>query len=143
VTHYELLSVPSSSNTDEIRRAYVRATRLCGAAREEAASGDAYAAAQRAMSDADIAWATLSDPARRRAYDAGLKDAQRAAVSDPGTPRMARAGPELVPAPEWLRVRLDVVRDLPAARLVMGGALLAGMVVVTAIVLVLSQHHLL
>jgi curved DNA-binding protein CbpA len=67
VTHYDVLGVPRSAPTSEVRRAYVALARQHHPDRD---GGDA--AAMRAINDA---WATLRDPGRRASYDLALRTA--------------------------------------------------------------------
>jgi hypothetical protein len=61
VTHYEVLGVPTSATAAEIKRAY----RLQARRHHPDVSG----ADDATMQALNQAWATLGDPARRRAYD--------------------------------------------------------------------------
>ncbi len=76
VTHYEVLGVPASAPTSEVRRAYVALARQHHPDRD---GGDAEA--MRAINDA---WATLRDPGRRARYDRSLR-----AATVPGAPATA------------------------------------------------------
>jgi curved DNA-binding protein CbpA len=78
-THYELLGVDSDAGPEEIQRAY----RLLALRHHPDVAPDADPATMAAINGA---WAVLSDPARRRAYDAGL--------GRPEPPPTARPAPE-------------------------------------------------
>ncbi len=78
-THYELLGVEPDSEPDEIQRAY----RLLALRHHPDVAPDANPETMAAINGA---WAVLSDPARRRAYDAGL--------AHPEPPPAARPTPE-------------------------------------------------
>lgn len=65
MTHYDVLGVPSTAPTSEVRRAYVALARQHHPDRD---GGDADA--MRAINDA---WTTLRDPARRASYDLALR----------------------------------------------------------------------
>ena len=78
-THYELLGVEPDAGAEEIQRAY----RLLALRHHPDVAPDADPAAMAAINDA---WAVLSDPSRRRAYDAGL--------GRPEPPPAARPTPE-------------------------------------------------
>ena len=64
MTHYDVLGVPSTAPTSEVRRAYVALARRHHPDRE---GGDA--STMRAINDA---WSTLRDPQRRATYDRTL-----------------------------------------------------------------------
>jgi curved DNA-binding protein CbpA len=76
-THYEILGVEAGAEPDEIQRAY----RLLALRHHPDVAPDADPAAMAAINGA---WAVLSDPSRRRAYDAGLGRPE-----PPPTPRPA------------------------------------------------------
>jgi hypothetical protein len=78
-THYELLGVAPDADAEEIQRAY----RLLALRLHPDVAPDADPSAMAAINGA---WAVLSDPARRRAYDAGL--------GRPEPPPTARPAPE-------------------------------------------------
>lgn len=65
MTHYDVLGVPSTAPTSEVRRAYVSLARRH---HPDRAGGDDEA--MRAINDA---WATLRDPDRRARYDLALR----------------------------------------------------------------------
>ena len=79
VTHYELLGVDPHAAPDEIQRAY----RLLALRHHPDVAPDADPEPMAAINGA---WAVLGDPARRRAYDAGL--------THPEPPPAARPAPE-------------------------------------------------
>ena len=62
-THYDVLGVPATATTDEVRRAYHERARRVHPDR----AGDA-----RAMADVNEAWRVLRDPSSRAAYDRTL-----------------------------------------------------------------------
>jgi hypothetical protein len=64
-TYYDLLGVEPDASADDIQRAY----RLLALRHHPDVAPDADQAVMAAINGA---WAVLSDPARRRAYDAGL-----------------------------------------------------------------------
>ncbi len=78
-THYELLGVESDASQEEIQRAY----RLLALRHHPDVAPDADPADMAAINGA---WAVLSDPHRRRAYDAAL--------GRPEPPPTARPAPE-------------------------------------------------
>ena len=72
VTHYELLGVEPTASHQEIKLAYHRKARRYHPDATPAADTAAAEAARRKMIRINAAWAALSDPARRRAYDAEI-----------------------------------------------------------------------
>jgi curved DNA-binding protein CbpA len=70
---YARLGVPSTASADEIRAAYRARARELHPDRQ--GSG-----ATRDMAELNDAWRVLSDPAARRAYDAGMFEAPRGAT---------------------------------------------------------------
>lgn len=70
-TYYDVLGVDPAATTDEIQRAYRRLARRHHP--DVAPDGD-----RAAMADINGAWAVLGDPARRRIYDAGLREPEPA-----------------------------------------------------------------
>jgi len=121
VTHYEVLGVATTASSAEIKRAY--------RAQARRHHPDVTGTDDAVMQALNQAWATLSDPARRRAYDRllgigssnGSTSTRRPA--DPPTPPPivvdeegeADWGPEPEPAPGTKR---DVLLLLPVALLV-------------------------
>ncbi len=94
-THYEVLGVPTGADPAEIRRAYVKLARRFHPDSHAGRSAAEKAHADRRMRDVNAAWTTLSDPGRRRAYDARMVQA-----------RPRRAEPTRPPAHGW-RPRAD------------------------------------
>jgi curved DNA-binding protein CbpA len=66
-TYYDLLGVDPAATTEEIQRAYRRLARRHHP--DVAPDGD-----RATMAEINSAWAVLGDPARRRLYDAGLRE---------------------------------------------------------------------
>jgi len=75
-TYYELLGVGPDATTDEIQRAY----RLLALRHHPDVAPDAD---QAVMATINGAWSVLSDPARRRSYDAGLGQPEAPARPSP------------------------------------------------------------
>lgn len=99
-THYEVLGVPTGADPAEIRRAYVKLARRFHPDSHGGRSSAERTHADRRMRDVNAAWSALSDPGRRRAYDATMTRA-RATPVDPARP----PGPGWRPRPdddEWL-----------------------------------------
>ena len=71
-THYEVLGVPTGADPAEIRRAYVKLARRFHPDAHAGRSPAERAHADRRMRDVNEAWTALSDPERRRAYDARM-----------------------------------------------------------------------
>lgn len=67
MTHYERLGIEPTASADEVRFAYRRLARL----HHPDASGGQDSAE---MAELNAAWRALSDPGRRRMYDASLRD---------------------------------------------------------------------
>ena len=75
-THYDLLGVTPDATTEEIQRAY----RLLALRHHPDVAPDAD---QAVMTTINGAWSVLSDPARRRTYDAALGQPEAAARPTP------------------------------------------------------------
>lgn len=75
-THYEVLGVPTGADPAEIRRAYVKLARRFHPDAHAGRSPAERAHADRRMRDVNEAWTALSDPERRRAYDARMVQAR-------------------------------------------------------------------
>lgn len=138
-THYETLGIPTGADPAEIRRAYVALARRFHPDAHADRSPAERDHADRRMRDVNEAWSALSDPGRRKAYDATLLRGRPREA-----PRPRPAGRAWSPRPDddgWMddfgawRAETDVlppdppgprrpVRLLPAAILV-AGALLA------------------
>ena len=71
-THYELLGVSPTAGTDEIRAAYRHQARRHHPDTQPDADPETAEAARLRMTALNSAWEVLSDPGRRRDYDAGL-----------------------------------------------------------------------
>lgn len=71
-THYDVLGIPAGADAAAVRRAYVAMARRFHPDAHADRSPAERAHAERRMRDVNAAWAALSDPARRRAYDDGL-----------------------------------------------------------------------
>jgi hypothetical protein len=78
VTHYEVLGVSPSASAGEIKRAYRLQARLN--------HPDVSGAGGSAMQALNLAWATLGDPHRRRAYDRVLGVGVHASPPPPPPP---------------------------------------------------------
>jgi hypothetical protein len=80
VTHYEVLGVPTSASAAEVKRAY----RLQARQHHPDVSG----ADDAVMQALNQAWATLGDPARRRAYDrlVGVGETSGPSAARPSAP---------------------------------------------------------
>ena len=85
-THYDLLGVAPEASTDAIRAAYRRQARLHHPDTQPDADPEAADLARRTMAELNTAWAVLSDPARRHAYDADLAGRWRPLSPQPGEP---------------------------------------------------------
>lgn len=80
-SHYEVLGVPSTASARDIKNAYREKARRVHPDRVSA-SDEAWASRQ--MAELNAAWSVLSDPARRRAYDASLREnVSRPSFSEP------------------------------------------------------------
>ncbi len=90
-SHYETLGVPTGADPAEIRRAYVALARRFHPDAHADRSPAERAHADRRMRDVNEAWSALSDPARRRAYDATLARTRPAASPRPPPPGRRRA----------------------------------------------------
>jgi len=84
MTLYDRLGVSPSATAAEIRRAYQLRAQLLHPDRHGDSDPDITAEANRAMASLNDAWAVLSDPARRAAYDAslGIRSDDRRAEQD-------------------------------------------------------------
>lgn len=129
---YQLLEVPASASPDELRRAFRRLSKLV----HPDTTALPAAQAQEAFLKLSQAYALLSDPLRRRVYDAqrgleagagGATGTRGASAAGPGGPRGA--------APGMASVRIGT-RPLPVRRALSGGEWFA--LVLLAIALVLS-----
>ncbi|MEZ5142088.1 MAG: J domain-containing protein [Acidimicrobiales bacterium] len=98
MTHYEVLGVPPTASTAEIRRAYVRLARRHHPDYHATADASTRAAAEREMRRINEAWAVLSDDRRRRDYDR-LQQGLRS--SGPGVAPRHRPRPTGGPSPDF------------------------------------------
>ncbi len=71
-THYQVLGVPRSASTQEIRTSYRQLAYLLHPDRQGGGSPAEQRLAERRMREVNAAWTTLSDPAKRRDYDRTL-----------------------------------------------------------------------
>ena len=83
-THYDILGVPSSASTDEIRQAYHDRARQLHPDRAAGRPDTELEAARRAMQDVNEAWRVLREPRSRAIYDRSMMD-----VKAPGGPTTA------------------------------------------------------
>lgn len=94
-THYEVLGVAVEAEPAEVRRAYVALARRFHPDAHSDRSPAERTHAERRMRDVNAAWAALSDPARRRAYDDGLGHGRpKAPPRPPPTGRAWRPRPD-------------------------------------------------
>lgn len=101
MTHYEVLGVAPSADAAEVRRAYLRLARAHHPDRHAAGGPAARAEAERRMREVNEAWAVLSDPERRRRYDAERRRGRGSGHgSDHGDPGAGRAPNS--PNPGWV-----------------------------------------
>jgi DnaJ-domain-containing protein 1 len=103
VTYYEVLGVAPDASAADVRRAYFDRARLHHPDFHTTDDAPVRRAAEREMQRINDAWAVLSDPGRRRAYDATLRSASgpdRGVVVPPEDgwdPRSGAAHPDFVP----------------------------------------------
>lgn len=97
MTHYDVLGVAPSADAAQVRRAYLRLAREHHPDRHAAGGPAARDEAERRMREVNEAWAVLSDPERRRRYDAQRRRAHRPGHADPGAWRAPNS-----PNPGWV-----------------------------------------
>ena len=71
-TYYDILGIDPSATQEELRLAYHRRAQLLHPDHHAGASPDVIAEAERSLRELNDAWSVLSDPQRRRQYDASL-----------------------------------------------------------------------
>lgn len=76
-THYEVLGAPRDATAAQLRQAYLARARQLHPDQFAGRPPDERAVAERKMQDLTAAWSVLSDPGRRRAYDASLGSSTR------------------------------------------------------------------
>ena len=132
-SHYQLLGVSPSATDQEIRRAYHRRARRHHPDAHPGADPATAEAARQAMVNLNAAWAVLSDPAKRRSYDAELGLGSRPASPPPRTETAFEPvpgfdddlddfGPEPEPRPSTVG---DMVVLVPVAILALSAATFA------------------
>jgi DnaJ-domain-containing protein 1 len=114
-SHYEVLGVPRNAGGDAVRRAYLDRARQLHPDRYIDAGPNQRGAAERSMQEVNEAWRVLSDPGRRRRYDAELDPvmtarAQWATDDDRFVSRPDGTMPEQI---EHLEPAERVIRGLP------------------------------
>jgi DnaJ-domain-containing protein 1 len=114
-SHYEVLGVPRNAGADTVRQAYLDRARQLHPDRYIDAGPAQRSAAERSMQEVNEAWRVLSDPGRRRRYDAELNPvltarARWATDDDRFVSRPDGTVPEHV---EQLEPTERVIRSLP------------------------------
>lgn len=97
-THYETLRVSPSADAAEVRRAYLARARELHPDQHIGAPEAQRRRVERLMQELNAAWEVVGDPARRRAYDAGLRASRPrptgpVVTSRPGAARPRATGP--------------------------------------------------
>ena len=114
--HYELLEIATDASQQELRQAFRRLSKHYHPDTTELPASQA----EEGFRQLQLAYLTLSDPERRRAYDSSLK----------------AAAPVVPSAPQW---RVSAPKPAPVRRALSGGEwfalLLLGMAVVFSLVL--------
>ncbi len=114
MTHYQVLGVPRGATSAEIRSAYLRLARAHHPDHHVADARSEQVAAERRMREINAAWQVLSDPERRRRYDAELDLAPRRAVIEEEPERTWRPfDDDWDLDPDDLDPRLDVAAPRP------------------------------
>ncbi len=93
-THYQVLGVAPGASPQQIRDAHRQLARMLHPDRLSDASDAERRLAERRMREVNVAWTTLSDPARRTDYDRQL----RARATGPSGPSGGHAGGGYGPA---------------------------------------------
>ena len=98
-THYDVLAVAPEAGAEEIRFAYRHLARVLHPDRHAGSPVGETAALRSAMAELNEAWAVLSDPARRAAYDESIGLPPR---PQPGPRRPVRAWVDAAEPPRRL-----------------------------------------
>ncbi len=116
--YYSILGVSPDSPAPEIRKAYVRISRVIHPDRfDSAAQPEDWEQANRMLSEINEAWQTLKDPERRRQYDhrAGFSrvtyksESRKEYTKRPAKPERD-AGPEAASAPDFSTIPVEITK---------------------------------